>query len=120
MELQVLENESNAALLHEAGVKVAIGSWSADYGGSGKNTQGRWLMLEAALASGFGMPPEAALKAITINAAEILGVADRVGSITPGKDADLIVLDGPPLSVETWVRMVLVNGRLVYERTADR
>ena len=55
-------------------------------------------------------------RAVTLNGAEILGVSDRVGSIEVGKDADVIVLDGNPLSITTWVELVYVNGQLVYER----
>jgi imidazolonepropionase-like amidohydrolase len=54
------------------------------------------------------------LRAATLAPAQILGVADRVGSLEVGKDADVIVLDGPPLSVKTWVQRVYVNGELVY------
>ena len=43
-------------------------------------------------------------------------LADRVGSLAPGKDADVLVLDGPPLSIKTWVEKVYVNGELVHER----
>jgi imidazolonepropionase-like amidohydrolase len=56
------------------------------------------------------------LRAVTLTPAEILGVADRLGSLQPGKDADVVLLDGPPLSVKTWVRKVWVRGELVYER----
>ncbi len=53
IEVQELENERNAALLTAAGVKIAFGSHSLNFGGSGKATQGRWLLLEAALATSF-------------------------------------------------------------------
>jgi imidazolonepropionase-like amidohydrolase len=61
-----------------------------------------------------GMDPAEALKAITINAAEILGVADRVGSIEPGKDADLVLHDGDPLEAMTHIRLVVADGNVVY------
>jgi imidazolonepropionase-like amidohydrolase len=80
------------------------------------NDPGKWLLLEAGLATGFDLPDEDALKAVTINAAEILGVADRVGSLEPGKDADVIILDGYPLSVKTWVEKVFINGVEVYSK----
>ena len=48
--------------------------------------------------------------------AEILGVSTRLGSLTTGKDADVIVLDGPPLSIKTWVERVYVAGDLVHVR----
>jgi imidazolonepropionase-like amidohydrolase len=46
----------------------------------------------------------------------VLGVQDRVGSLTVGKDADVIVMDGPPLSMKSWVVRAYVNGELVHER----
>jgi len=116
IEVQELENERNAALLTEAGVKIAFGSHSLDYGGSGKNTQGRWLLLEAALATSFGLSEEAALRALTINAAEILGVDKRTGSLEKGKDADVIVLSGHPLKIESHVEQVFVDGILSFSR----
>ena len=63
-----------------------------------------------------GMTHADALRAITINAAEILGVADRVGSIEPGKDADLVLHDGDPLEAMTHIRLVVADGRIVLDR----
>ncbi|MGE5601965.1 MAG: amidohydrolase family protein, partial [Nitrososphaerales archaeon] len=63
-----------------------------------------------------GMDPAEALKAITINAAEILGVADRVGSIQAGKDADLVLHEGDPLEAMTRIRIVVADGQVVYDR----
>lgn len=116
IEFQELENEQNAALLTKAGVKIAFGSHSLDYGGSGKNTQGRWLLLEAALATSFGLSEEDALKAVTINAAEILGVQNRIGSLEKGKDGDVVILSGHPLKIESLVEHVIVDGILSYSR----
>ena len=116
IEVQELENERNAALLAEAGVKIAFGSHSLDFGGSGKATQGRWLLLEAALATSFGLSEEDALKALTINAAEILGVDKRIGSLEKGKDGDVIILSGHPLKIESLVEHVIVGGILSYSR----
>lgn len=56
------------------------------------------------------------LKAVTLVPATILGIANRVGSLEVGKDADVIILDGPPLSVKTWVERAYVNGELVHQR----
>ncbi len=117
-ELHSIADERNASRLQAAGVKIAIASFAASFGG--KATQGRWLLLEAALAAGYGLPEEEALKAVTINAAEILGVDRRVGSLQPGKDADLLVLDGPPLGLKTWVEQVYVGGTLVFQKTGGR
>jgi len=115
-EVQELENERNAALLAEAGVKIALGSHAYNYGGSGKHTQGRWLLLEAALASSFGLSEEDALKAVTINAAEILGVSDRIGSLEKGKDGDVVILSGHPLKIESLIEHVIIDGLISYSR----
>lgn len=71
------------------------------------------LTLCAALAVKAGMTPEAALKAITINAAEIGGVADRVGSLAPGKDADIVITSGHPINLLSRVRAVFVEGERI-------
>ena len=111
-----LEDPRLAAWLRESGVKFAISSRSADNKGSGKPTQGRWLLLEAALAAGAGLPEPEALKAVTIHAAEILGVARRVGSLEAGKDGDVVILGGPPLRAGSLVERAFIDGRLVYAR----
>lgn len=115
-DLYNLMSETNAAQLTDAGVKVAIASFGFGFGSFGGATQGRWLLIEAAYATGYGLSDEDALKAVTINAAEILGVEDRIGSLEVGKDADVLVLDGYPLHVKTWVEKVFVNGELIHER----
>ena len=113
--LQVMD-EHNAAILAKAGVKIAIASYGFGFGGFGDAVQGKWLLLEAGLATGFDLPDEEALKAVTINPAQILGVADRVGSLEPGKDADVVILDGYPLNIKAWVEKVFVNGELVFTK----
>lgn len=118
-DLYNLMSEDNAAQLVAAGVKIAIGSFGFGFGSFGGATQGRWLLIEAAYATGFGLSDDEALRAITINAAEVLGVADRIGSLEVGKDADLIVLDGYPLHVKTWVEKVFVNGELIHDRAGQ-
>ncbi len=94
-------------ILYEAGVKLAIQTDA-----TGSNI--RHLPIAAGMAVKHGLPYEEALRAITINPAEILGVADRVGSIEKGKDADLRILDGDPLELRTKVEMVLIDGEIVY------
>lgn len=71
------------------------------------------LPLYAGLAMKAGMTPYDALRSITIFAAEHIGIEDRVGSIEVGKDADLVVMNGSPFSIEGSVQMVLVNGEVV-------
>jgi imidazolonepropionase-like amidohydrolase len=69
-----------------------------------------FLPVYAGLAVRFGLPEEQALKAITAEAADILGVGDRVGRIAAGLDADLVVWDGPPLAVTSRPRLVVLDG----------
>ncbi len=73
------------------------------------------LFLQAAMAVRFGFPPERALRAVTIEPAEAIGIADRTGSLEPGKDADLVVKDGDPFDPATPIRLVLVNGKVAFE-----
>lgn len=74
------------------------------------------LRTSAITAVKYGLDKEAALKSLTINAAQILGVAKRVGSIKKGKDADLVVLSGDPLQPTSTVEIVIINGNIVYQR----
>ncbi len=99
--------EENAARLHRAGVNISL---STDAPG------GRSVVLEALIAKAHGLPEDAALKAITLDAAAILGVSDRLGSIEPGKDADIVLWRGHPLTTWGETRLVMVNGRTVFER----
>ena len=108
--------ERSAGWLSSAGVKVAIGSFARGHYAHAEAITGKWLLLDAVLASAYGLSEDHALRAVTINAAQILGVNDRVGSLEPGKDADIIILDGPPRSVLTKVEQVYVDGILVYVR----
>jgi imidazolonepropionase-like amidohydrolase len=109
-------NDYNAAELLKAGVKLSLGSFSFSFGGFGYATSGRWLLIEAAYLTGYGVSDEDVLKMITINAAQILGVDNRVGSLEKGKDADVIILDGYPLNIKTWVDHVFIDGESVYTR----
>jgi imidazolonepropionase-like amidohydrolase len=77
---------------------------------------GKNLLLSAQIAYKNGMDPIEALKAITINPAETIGVGDRVGSLEPGKDADIIILSESPFSVRTVVETVILNGKISYQR----
>ncbi|ADL08638.1 amidohydrolase [Thermosediminibacter oceani] len=76
----------------------------------------QYLNICAALAVKEGMRTEDALAAITINAAEIIGIADRVGSIEEGKDADIVVWDGFPLEIMSRPQVVMIEGRVVYKK----
>ena len=96
------------AELHKAGVKFAFGSF-----GPTASDHPRNLPYQAATAVAFGLPYEEALKAVTVNAAEIWGVAEEVGSIEKGKLADLIVTDGDPLETKTQVKQMFIAGKAV-------
>ena len=102
-------NWNNAGILAEAGVKVALAS--------GEQNGAIDILTAATFAVRHGMQREEALKSVTITPAEILGVADRVGSLEKGKDADIVILNGDPLNVKTRVEKVILNGKTVY--TAD-
>ncbi len=73
----------------------------------------RNLPYQAATAVGFGLPYDEALKAVTINPAEIWGVSDKVGSVEKGKVADLMVTDGDPLEIQTQVKYLYIKGKEV-------
>jgi imidazolonepropionase-like amidohydrolase len=77
---------------------------------------GKNLLLSAIIAAKNGMDPIKALKAVTINPAESIGIGDRVGSIEPGKDGDLVIFSGHPLKVKSVVEKVLINGEIVYRK----
>lgn len=96
-------------VLHKAGVKVAIMTDSPVI-------PLEYLPMAAALAHKAGLDEFEALKCITINAAEILGVEDRVGSIELGKDADLVIWNAHPFDLQAKVAYTIVNGKVVYKR----
>ena len=109
-------DESVPARLVNGGVKVAIATFSRAFGTLAPAGSSKWILLDAAIAAGYGLSEEQVLRAVTLTPAEILGVQQRLGSLTVGKDADLIVLDGPPLSMKSWVERVYVNGELVHQK----
>ena len=93
---------ANAGRLYEAGVQLGIRSDNA--------SNSRNAPLEAGRAVAFGLPESEALKAVTLNAARILGIAKECGSITVGKRADLILADGSPLQTTTQIKAIFVGG----------
>jgi imidazolonepropionase-like amidohydrolase len=92
-----------AGELSQAGVKIAFATSDAAYA--------RNLPYHAAMSVAWGLDREEAVKALTIYAAQILGVADRVGSLEPGKDANLFLSKGDPLEIRTEVTKVVIEGR---------
>jgi imidazolonepropionase-like amidohydrolase len=99
---------STPAELFKAGVKIAFATYGPGAGGNPFN-----LPYEAGAAAPFGLPPEEALKAVTLYPAQIFEVADLIGSIEKGKLADLIVTDGDPLETRTQVKQMFISGRAV-------
>jgi imidazolonepropionase-like amidohydrolase len=93
------------AELYKRGVKIAFASFDAH--------NARNLPYQAGFAISFGLPPDEALKAITLNAAEIWGVADQLGSLDTGKVANVVVATGDPLDVKTDVKRVFIGGQEV-------
>ncbi len=93
------------AELYKRGVKIAFASYDAH--------AVRNLPYAAGYATAFGLPHDEALKALTLNPAEIWGVADQLGSLDVGKKANVVVADGDPLDVKTDVKKVFIEGRPV-------
>jgi imidazolonepropionase-like amidohydrolase len=92
--------------LHDAGVRYCI---TGDGGASNE----RNLPFHAATAAAYGLPKEEALKAVTLYPAQILGIADRIGSLEVGKDATLIVTDGDPLEIMSHVELEFIDGKAI-------
>ena len=112
----------HAAKVHAAGVRFAISA-----GDSGAHV--RDLPFHAGMSAAFGLPKAEALKAVTLYPAEIMGVADRLGSIEVGKIANLVVTDGDLLEARTNVRHLFIGGRqvplvsrhtMLYDQFKDR
>ena len=106
---------------YKAGVKFAFGTFTNEFV--------RDLPYQAATAVAFGLPYDEALKAVTINAAQIWGAADKLGSVEKGKVADLVVTDGDLLEIQTQVKHLYIAGKEValsnkqtrlYEKYSER
>ncbi|MCB9914620.1 MAG: amidohydrolase family protein [Planctomycetes bacterium] len=93
---------ANAAALRRAGVEIALMSDDQE--------NPRNLAFHAAMASAFGLPAEDAVRAITLGPAEVLGLGDRLGSLEPGKIADVVVTDGDLLEIASPVEYVFIDG----------
>jgi len=106
--------------MRESSVNTAIDLWKAGvkwaFQTDAVSQTIQYITVPAAIAVKEGLPTEEALKALTISAAEIIGVGDRVGSLEKGKDADIRILAGDPLDIRTRVEKVIVDGELVYTR----
>jgi imidazolonepropionase-like amidohydrolase len=106
----------NAALLDRAGVTVAFYAPGMHL----SHDAGLAIRQGAGVAASTGMPREAALRAITLNPARIFGLDDHVGSLEPGRDADVVLWDGDPLEMTTSPDLVFVEGREVSLATRQQ
>ncbi len=110
-------NPQMPAMLADAGVRIAFRPrMNGSMYTPGSSGPGGDMLEIAAFAVKNGMDMDAALRSVTIDAARIIGVDDRVGSIERGKDADLLILRGHPLQTLAVPEAVLVDGELVYQR----
>ncbi|PIE22561.1 MAG: hypothetical protein CSA62_11935 [Planctomycetota bacterium] len=113
----------NAKILSDAGITVAVAVQPSRFGGASVGNGGilgndlNTPFADAAFAVRGGLTDEQGLATLTLGAAKLLGVDDRIGSLEPGKDADLLILSGDPLHYETFVDLAIVNGRLRYDRS---
>jgi imidazolonepropionase-like amidohydrolase len=101
----------NPAILQRSGIPIALMTGYESY-----VPKNRILLFEAGIAAANGLGMEETLRAVTAGAAKILGIDDRVGSLAPGKDADVALFDGDPFEYTSHVVAVLVNGQVSYQR----
>ena len=78
-----------------------------------------YFRISAGLALREGLSYEDTMQAVTINAAEIIGVADRVGSLEIGKDADIVLWSGDPFEPMTYCELTVIDGKIVYQREQE-
>lgn len=100
---------NGAEELRRAGVKVALLP-----NGDSRDAYRNWLYKTGQMVR-FGFPEAEAIRAVTLTPAELLGVSDRVGALTTGKDADILFLDGAPFEVSSKIRRVMIAGHLMPE-----
>ncbi|MDX1623181.1 MAG: amidohydrolase family protein [Gemmatimonadota bacterium] len=109
---QIGARSDNAALLHEAGVDVAVSAYDSH--------RAHAILQEAGNAVRFGLPWEAALRAVTLAPAEIYGVEETLGSLEPGKAANVVVWSGDPFETTSLAETVVIRGRVVPEWSRQR
>lgn len=118
-------NLASAAILAAVGVPVAVTPPGGMFGGAGVGTGGilgqdlNTPHVDAAFAVRGGLDNRKALRTITLDAAKLLGVDHRIGSLEAGKDADILILEGDPLHYSTFVTTAVVNGKVVYEKDKE-
>jgi len=101
---------TTAGKLAEAGIPFAFQSGFESY-----VPKTRIILYEAAIATAYGLDRQAALRALTKQPAQLLGIDNRVGSLAKGKDADLVLFDGDPFEYRTHISSVIVDGKVVKE-----
>jgi imidazolonepropionase-like amidohydrolase len=109
------QRQENAALLNKAGVPVALIGNSG--GGDEEAFNVRNLKQEAGNAVAYGLAWENALRAVTLTPSEVFGVSDRVGSLQPGREANVVVWSGDPFEFSTRAEHVFVRGREYHDKT---
>jgi imidazolonepropionase-like amidohydrolase len=112
-------NDQSPALLSKAGVTVSFFGANGTRRVMPTGSLGGEPALNAAWAFRNGTPEQEALKMVTLNAAEMIGMEDRIGSIDVGKDADFMVLEGHPFDYRVLPQMVFIDGELVFERRGN-
>lgn len=105
------QRQENVGILSKAGVPVAIVGNNGD--GDEESFNVRNVKYEAGNAVSYGMSHDDALRAVTLTPAELFGVSDRIGSLQPGRDANVVVWSGDPFEFSTRVEHVLISGREV-------
>lgn len=111
-------NDGTDLRLDTFGILIRAGVRTALLAPGEQRSEG--LLSSVAFAVRYGADRRAALRAVTLTPAEILGVSDRMGSLDAGKDADLVVLSGDPADLTSRVERVMIGGRWVSEERADR
>ena len=97
------------SILYEKGVQFCI----SQYGFAGSAYQIRNLPYQASMAASYGLPKEAALRSVTLSAAEILGIDKKIGSLEAGKDATLFISNGDPLEIRTNIIQAFIQGKKI-------
>jgi len=115
-----------AKIFHDAGLAFAVQAVTRR--GASRGRPSRYFSLDpsthlwyqAASLIRQGIPREEALRSVTLHPAQALGLEHRMGSLAPGKDANLTVFSGDPFDARSWVDLVMIEGRVVYRRAEDR
>jgi imidazolonepropionase-like amidohydrolase len=108
------QRQENAALLRRAGVKIVL---VGNTDGDENRFNARNIKYEAGNAVAYGMSYDDALRAVTLTPAEVFGLSDRIGSLQPGRDANLVIWSGDPFEFSTQAEHVFIKGREIKEKS---